>query len=351
MNIPGISIKRPTLVVVLFTILILGGLFSYTKLGYELVPKFEVNVITISTVYPGASPSEIENTVTKKIEDAVSALENVKKLEAKSYESVSVVIIQLNPEADVDYALNDAQRKVNAILSDLPEDADPPSLVKFSMDDLPIVTIAATSAMDEVSFYDLIDKKIQPELSRVTGVAQVNVIGGQEREIQVNLNQSKLEGYGVSIPQVLQMVRASNLDFPTGNIKTRENTTLIRLAGKYQDVEELKNLVISSDNGVQIRLADVAEIIDTQKEADKLARLDQKSAILIQVMKQSDANAVAVSELIGQTVKQIEADYKSDGVVLQIANDTSEYTLTAANNVLFDLFLAILLVAIVMLLF
>lgn len=351
MKLVDISIKRPTLIVVLFTILTLGGIFSYSLLGYELVPKFEVNVITISTVYPGASPSEIENTVTKKIEDAVSALENVKKLEAKSYESVSVVIIQLNPEADVDYALNDAQRKVNAILSDLPEDSDPPSLVKFSMDDLPIVTIAATSAMDEVSFYDLIDKKIQPELSRVTGVAQVNVIGGQEREIQVNLNQSKLEGYGVSIPQVLQMVRASNLDFPTGNIKTRENTTLIRLAGKYQDVEELKNLVISSDNGVQIRLADVAEIIDTQKEADKLARLDQKSAILIQVMKQSDANAVAVSELIGQTVKQIEADYKSDGVVLQIANDTSEYTLTAANNVLFDLFLAIFLVAIVMLLF
>src|SRR5690625_1279135 len=106
MNIPGISIKRPTLVVVLFTILILGGLFSYTKLGYELVPKFEVNVITISTVYPGASPSEIENTVTKKIEDAVSSMENIKKIESKSYESLSLVMVQLNPEADVDFSLN-----------------------------------------------------------------------------------------------------------------------------------------------------------------------------------------------------------------------------------------------------
>src|SRR5690625_1561489 len=98
MNIPGISIKRPTLVVVLFTILILGGLFSYTKLGYELVPKFEVNVITISTVYPGASPSEIENTVTKKIEDAVSSMENIKKIESKSYESLSLVMVQLRSE-------------------------------------------------------------------------------------------------------------------------------------------------------------------------------------------------------------------------------------------------------------
>src|SRR5690554_401936 len=115
MNIPGISIKRPTLVVVLFTILILGGLFSYTKLGYELVPKFEVNVITISTVYPGASPSEIENTVTKKIEDAVSSMENIKKIESKSYESLSLVMVQLNPEADVDFSLNEAQRNVNEI--------------------------------------------------------------------------------------------------------------------------------------------------------------------------------------------------------------------------------------------
>src|SRR5690606_16727687 len=170
MKLAEISIKRPTLIVVLFTILTLGGLFSYTQLGYELIPKFEVNVITISTVYPGASPSEMENTVTKKIEDAVSSLENIKKIESKSYESLSVVMIQLNPGTDTNYALNDAQRKVNAILADLPEDADPPSLVKFSMDDMPIITIAATSGMNSVEFYDLLDKKIQPIVSRVPGV-------------------------------------------------------------------------------------------------------------------------------------------------------------------------------------
>lgn len=112
MKLAEISIKRPTLVVVLFTILTLGGLFSYTNLGYELVPKFEVNIVTISTVYPGASPSEIENTVTKKIEDAISSLENIKKIDSKSYESLSLVMIQLNPGTDTDFALNDAQRKV-----------------------------------------------------------------------------------------------------------------------------------------------------------------------------------------------------------------------------------------------
>ncbi|MGE4347299.1 MAG: efflux RND transporter permease subunit [Flavobacteriaceae bacterium] len=351
MKLAEISIKRPTLIVVLFAILTLGGIFSYTKLGYELIPKFEVNVITISTVYPGASPSEIENTVTKKVEDAISSLENIKKIESKSFESISVVMIQLNPGTDTNYALNDAQRKVNAVLADLPDDADPPSLVKFSMDDLPIITIAATGDMDEVEFFDLIDKKIQPTLSRVPGVAQVNLVGGEEREIQVNINQEKLEGFGLSVPEVRQVVMASNLDFPTGNVKTRENTTLIRLAGKYKDVQELQNLIIKEKNGIQIRLKDVAEVRDTQKDVEKLARNDQENAILIQILKQSDANAVAVSELIRKSVQEIETDYAANNVKLNIANDTSEFTLTAANNVIFDIFLAIFLVAAVMLLF
>lgn len=351
MNLPGISIKRPTLIVVLFTILTLGGLFSYSKLGYELIPKFEVNVITISTIYPGASPSEIENTVTKKIEDAVSSMENIKKIESKSYESVSTVMVQLNPGTDTDYALNDAQRKVNAILSDLPDDADAPSLVKFSISDLPIINIAATANMNNQEFYDLLDKKIEPVISRVPGVAQVNLIGGQEREIQVNIDQKKMEAYGLSILQISQMIRSSNLDFPTGNLKTRENTTLIRLDGKYKDVEELRNLVLSNQDGVQIRLRDVAEVQDTQKDATKIARLNQENAILIQVMKQSDANAVEVSEGVKEAVRKIEADYKNENIQLKIANDTSEFTLIAANNVMFDLLLAIFLVAVVMLLF
>src|SRR5690606_37736982 len=308
-------------------------LFSYTQLGYELIPKFEVNVITISTVYPGASPSEIENTVTKKIEDAVSSLENVKKIESKSYESLSMVMIQLNPGTDTNYALNDAQRKVNTILADLPEDADPPSLVKFSMDDMPIITLAGMANMNSVEFYDLLDKKIQPVISRVPGVAQVNIVGGQEREIQVNLNQNKLEGYGLSVSQVQQMIQASNLDFPTGSVKTRENSTLIRLSGKFKSVDELRNLVVSSAQGAQVRLGDIADVQDTQKNAEKVSRLNQSDAILIQVMKQSDANAVAVSEEVRNTIAEIETDYKSNDVKLTIANDTSEFTLAAAEHI------------------
>src|SRR5690606_18478225 len=195
---------------------------------------------------------------------------------------------------------------------DLPDDVDPPSLSKFSLDDLPILTIGATADMDDVTFYDLLDKKIQPILSRVDGVAQVNLVGGQEREIQVSLDPKKLQGYDISIPDVQRAVVSSNLDFPTGNIKTRENSTLIRLSGKYRDVEELRNLVISNEDSMQIRLRDVAEVQDTQKDVNKVARINRKSAILLQVLKQTDANAVAVSEGIHKVAKQLQQDYKNE---------------------------------------
>ncbi|MCW2118237.1 efflux RND transporter permease subunit [Flavobacterium sp. 7A] len=351
MKLAEISIKRPSLVIVLFTILILGGIFSYSQLGYELIPKFETNVITVSTVYPGASPSEIENTVTKKIEDAISSLENIKKIDSKSYESLSIVSITLTSNANVDNSMNDAQRKINAVLSDLPDDADPPSLTKFSLSDLPIMTIGANGKMDEAEFFDLIDKKIAPVLSRVQGVAQVNIIGGQEREIQVNLDATKMQGYGLSVPQVQQIILSSNLDFPTGNIQTREQKILIRLAGKYKNVDELRNLIISSKNGVQIRLQDIADVQDTQKIAEKIARIDEKSAIVLQIVKQSDANAVAVSEQLVKTIAVLEADYKTNDVKLQIAKDSTVFTLEAADSVLHDLLIAVILVALVMLFF
>jgi hydrophobic/amphiphilic exporter-1 (mainly G- bacteria), HAE1 family len=352
MKLAEISIKRPTLVIVLFTVLILGGLLSYKSLNYELLPKFSPSVVSVTTIYPGASPSEVENTVSKKIEDAVSSMENIKKLDTRSYESVSSVVITLKSGADVDYALNDAQRRINAILKDLPEDVDPPSLNKFSLDDLPIMTIGATGKIDEAAFYDLMDKRIAPILSRVEGVAKINLIGGQEREIQVSIDANKLQGYGLSLMQVQNAVLSSNLDFPTGSVQTREQDVLIRLTGKYKSVDELRNLVVATaKSGAQVRLSDVADVQDVQKDADKLARVDQKSAIAVQVIKQSDANAVGVSEQIRASIDKLEKDYAGAGLKLDLASDSSVYTLASADAVIHDLIIAIVLVAFVMLFF
>jgi HAE1 family hydrophobic/amphiphilic exporter-1 len=352
MQLANISIKRPTLIVVVFIVLTLFGILSYFSLNYELIPKFSPKVVTITTVYPGASPSEVENTVTKEIEDAVATMENIKKLDATSFESLSMVRITLTNGADVDLALNDAQRKVNAILSELPEDAKTPSLNKFSTDDLPIITMSATSKLDDATFYDLIDKRVQPVLSRVAGVAQVNLIGGQEREIQVNVKAERLEAYKLSILQVQQAIATANLDFPTGSVKSGNQEISVRLAGKYKDVEELRNLVVTTTkDGAQVRLRDLADVQDVQKDVEKIARVDRRNALALQVIKQSDANAVEVSKNIRKILVDINKQYEKEGLNITIANDGSEYTLESANAVIIDLVLAIVLVAIIMLLF
>ena len=351
MDLIKLSIKRPSVLIVMLTLLLLGGFYSYKLLNYELIPKFEVNVVTISTVYAGASPSEIESTITKRIEDAVSALENIKKIQSYSYESLSVVVVQLTNDANVDNTLNEAQRKINAIRAYLPTDAKEPSLSKFSLSDLPIISIGVTSNLSSQELYDLVDKKIQPELSRVQGVAQVNIIGGRKREIRVSIDAKKLEGYGLSIGQVQQLIAASNLEIPAGKLKTRENSTSIRLLGKIQDVAQLRNLTLASQNGIEIRLSDVADVQDTEEEATKIARIDQENTLLLQVLKQTDANAVSVSELVRKKMEQVEQTYKNEGVKMLLAEDTSEFTLTAANSVMFDLILAIVLVAVVMFFF
>lgn len=361
MKISEISIKRPSIILVLFIILTLGGIFSYSQMGYELIPKFEVNVITVQTVYPGASPTEVENTVTKKIEDAVASLEMVKKIESTSMENASVVMITLNNGADVNFLLTDAQRKINSIINDLPEDAKTPSLNKFSLDDVAIMSLAVTSKLSEKELYDLLDTKIQPVFSRINGVAKVDLIGGEEREIQVKIDPDKIEGYGLALSQVQQVIAASNLDFPTGNVANQDSRTTIRLSGKVQTIDELRNLPITTPSGSVIYLSDVADIQDGIADVEKIARLDQQNTIMMQVFKQSDANAVEVSRLVKETIAKkdkegniiggVEKDYASDGIKITVANDSSDYTLTAADNVIHDLMIAIALVGFIMLFF
>lgn len=352
MKITLISIKRPILIIVIFTVLGLLGYLSYTSLNYELLPKFSQPIVTITTIYPGAGPEEVQNTVTKKIEDAVSSMERIDKITSRSLEGVSSVTVQMDNSANATTSLEEAQRKINGILSTLPEDAKTPSLAKFSLDDLPVMTLSATAKMDDRLFYNLVDQRLSPRLSRMAGVAQVTMIGGQEREIQINVDADKLNAHKLSLLQLRQIITNANVDYPTGRLKTTESQILIRLSGKYSSVDVLRNLVITTSNdGSQVRLKDVADVQDAQKDASKIARQDGTSSIILQIFKQSDANAVEVSRGVTEQIKQIEQEYSSKHVSLLVASDSSTFTLESADDVIFDLFIAIVLVAVIMLLF
>lgn len=352
MSITEISIKRPLLITVFFVTLILFGFISYKQLNYNLLPKFEANVIMVQTVYRGASSDEIQNVVTKPIEEAISAIEGIDKISSISSEGVSIVTVQLKSGINTLDAQRDAERKINQIKSTLPDDADDPVVNRFNTDEIPVLRISASANMSEPELYDLIDQKIKPVLSNVAGVGTVRLIGGSEREIQVNLDNTKLQAYNISSAQVNQMIANSNSSFPAGSVLSENNRVSIRLDAKLVKVDELRNLIIRQNvDGSRVLLKDLAIITDGQTEATTLNRNNGQAGIGIEIVKQADANAVDVSKSVKETLKSVKTTYASKGFNYDIAADQSIYTLASADAVVHDLFLAIAIVAAVMLFF
>jgi HAE1 family hydrophobic/amphiphilic exporter-1 len=347
-----LAINRPLLITVIFGTMILFGIVSYKALNYNLLPKFDANVVTVITTYRGASADEIESVVTRRIEDAVSSLEGIDRITSNSQEGASIVTITLKDGTDVNRAQNDAQRKVNQILVLLPQGIDNPVVNKFSTDDLPVLRLSATAKIGSGELYDLLDKQISPQIANVPGVGQVSLIGSNERQIQVNVNKDKLAAYKLTISQVSTIVSASSISSPAGQVETPENTYSIQYNAKFNDLDQLRNLVIAQyGNGSKVLLRDIAEVVDAQVKATALNHFNGVPAIGMQILKQTDANAVEVSRLVRARLEEVKKTYASIGLDFSIASDQSTYTLASANAVVEDLFLAVVIVALVMLFF
>ena len=351
MTLTELSIKRPTLIVVLFTVLAILGLFSYAQLQYELLPKMTPPVVTVSIRYPGASPGEVETSLTKPAEEAVSAIEKISSITSTSTEGLSVVAIEFSNSANIEKALQDAQRKINEVRDRFPEEAKPPVITRFALDETPVLRIGATSSLPDTDFYQMLKNDVKPLLSSVAGVGQVYLVGGREREIRVNIDLQRLQGYGLTVPDVLKEVGKANLDFPTGKIDDRDRQFVVRLAGKFTNLEELQHLVLRSSTTGTVTLRDVAEVEDGFREITTLTRLNGRASVGIMIMKQSDANTVDVSRLTRATLSRLEKLYKDKSLSFDVAQDASTFTLDAVTAVQHDLMLAVLLVALVMMLF
>jgi len=352
MTITELSIKRPTLVVVVFSFLAVLGVFGFMQLKYELLPKMTPPIVTITTIYPGGSPNEVETSITKVVEDAISGLDKVSAVRSSSYEGRSMVMIEFDQAANIDLAVQDAQRKVNEITDKLPATSKKPIISKIAFDELPVLKMAVRSKLKTTEFYQFIKDKIQPRLSRIEGVGQVFLLGGEEREIKILFDLEKMKSLGYSIAQVTQIIKASNVDFPTGKIKDSDDQYIIRVAGKFETTEQMRNLVIGkSKAGGEIKLSDFAEVQDGSVEINNFNRLNGVPSIGITVQKQSDANTVEVSRGLREELKKLENEYGNLELKFDIAQDNSEFTIASANAVKEDLAVAIVLVAIVMLVF
>ena len=352
MNITEISIKRPSLIIVLFSVFTLLGFIGYKNLSYELMPDFNQPVVVIKTVYPGAEPNEVETSVSRKIEDALSNLEGVDYLVTKSLPNASIIIANLKYGTDLDKSMQDAQRYIDNIRKDLPQDILSPVMSKVSPNDLPIMSISAASDLSATEFYQKMKDDYLPQIQQIKGVAEITVLGGEEREIQVKINQDKLKLYKISMVQVVEAINRSGLDLPAGKVQTEKESNSVRLTGKFTSIEDIKNVQVAMPIvGSPVYVKDVAEVIDGIKETTSISRYNGKDGIGLLLKKQGDANAVDVSKAVREKFQSIEQQNASSGVKFIIADDSTDNTIAAVNSVVFDLILAVLLVSLVMLLF
>jgi HAE1 family hydrophobic/amphiphilic exporter-1 len=352
MTLTELSIKRPSFIIVIFTILIGGGLISYNELSYELLPDFSPPILTVTTTYPGASPATVESQVAKPLEDALSGLENITEVTAFSLDNASVLLLEFKASADIDQSLEDAQRKINNVLNKLPDGAQTPVIAKIEPNASPVLQVSAVAKnMDDRDFMELMDDQILPQIKQTKGVAEVIVIGGEKREFRVNVDKEKMKMFGLSMASINQAVSSSNVEFPTGKLKDSKEQMTVRLAGKFKTVSDLRNLIVSANGTSTVRLGDVADVEDGSQDQITVSRYNGTNGIGLRITKQSDANAVDMAQATKDRFKEIEKKYSKQGIKFTIATDTSIPTIESVNAVLHDLELAVLLVAIVMLLF
>ncbi len=352
MNITEIAIKRPSLIIVLFSVFALLGIIGYMNLSYELLPDFNQPVVVIKTIYPGAEPQEVETSVSRKIEDALSNLEGVDYLETKSMPNASVIIANLKYGTNVDNAMQDAQRYIDNIRTDLPADIQSPVMSKVSPNDLPIISISAKSNLTETEFYQKMKDEFLPQIQQLKGVAEITMLGGEEREIQVKVDQDKLKLYNVSLTQVVDAINRSGLDLPAGKVQSDKTNNSVRLTGKFLMIDDIMNVQVAMPfQGSPVYVKDIASVIDGVKEIKSVSRYNGVNGIGLLLKKQGDANAVDVSALVRKKLSAIEEKNKDAGVKFIIADDSTDNTIAAVESVVDDLILAVILVSIVMLMF
>ncbi|HPI79012.1 MAG TPA: efflux RND transporter permease subunit, partial [Cyclobacteriaceae bacterium] len=352
MNITEISINRPSLIIVLFGVFILAGFLGFKNLSYELMPDFNQPVVVIKTGYPGADPTEVETSVSRKIEDALSNLEGVDFIVAKSLPNASILIVNLKYGTDLDKTMQDAQRYIENIKQSMPKDILNPVMSKISPNDLPIMQVSATSLLPGTEFYQKMKDDFLPQVQQLKGVAEITLLGGEEREVQVNVDQEKLKLYQLSLSQVTEAINRSGHDVPSGKVQSANASNSVRFIGKYKSIEDINYVQVAMPMpGSPIYIKDVATVTDGIKEITSISRYNGENGIGLLIKKQGDANAVEVSKLVRKQFEKIENQYSKDGIKFNIADDSTENTIAAVNSVVVDLTLAVVLVSVVMLLF
>lgn len=350
-----VSIRRPIFIVMFVLALIVLGYQSKSKMAKELDPNIDIPYITIVTSYSGAGPSEIETLISEPIEKAVSAIGHVKTVTSTSQEGTSMVGVEFEMGTNLEAAASDVRDKVSAIRGSLPDDADEPQINKLDTSSMPVMTIGLAGNLTPKEMRNLADNTITNQLSKIGGVASVNVSGGEEREISVAVNKNRLDAYGIGLSSVVNAISNANKNNPGGTIKENTRNYTVRTVGEYTNVQDIANAPIQIGNAVDgsqnvIKVSDIADVKDTIVEPTKIVRLNGKPSVVLTIQKQSGANTVEIADGIKRELSQLQTTLPGN-VHPIIASDQSTYVEEALKDVNSSLLEGILLVVLIVFLF
>lgn len=343
-------VRRPVLTSVTVLMAVFIGLYAYFELGVELLPRVDIPVVVVQTVYRGAGPEEIENLVSKPVEDAVAQVEGVKKIESFSLEGISFVVVDFEYDINLSEATLDVSNRVKAISGLLPDDAEDPIVEKFDINAQPFMTLAILSSAPEEEAYTVVEDRIQRQITQIKGLAKADILGGIQREIHVYVDPSDMEQFNINLQDVTRILAANNLNDPSGHISKGGKELSIRVLGEVEDPRELKEIRIPLQNGFSVRIGDFARVVDTTEERRGFARYMGRNAIFIDCIASPNANIVEISGRIRKELEQIRA-YMPPGYEIIVTNDESSFISEAVRNVFRDMGLGILLTALILYLF
>ena len=350
MSFLSVFIRRPVMTTVFVLLAVVVGTYSYFSTGIALLPKIDVPVVVVATVYDGAGPQEIETLVTKPVEDAVSQVEGVKKIESYSLEGISYVVVWFEYGVNVSEANLDVSNRVKAVQGLLPEEADDPVVEKYDINAQPFLTLAVTSNLPPEQAYDIVEDKIQRRITQIAGVAKADIRGGIRREIHVYLDPNRLNQHGLTLMEIVAVLRRDNFNDPSGHISKGRQELSIRVMGEINDVERLGEIRIARGEGASILLSDVARIVDTTEERRGFARYRDRSALFIECIATPNSNIVEISRRIESLVVDI-ADDLPEGMRVEVTNDDSTFIAESIGNVFRDMGSGIALTALILYLF
>lgn len=331
MNIYKTAVNNPITTILVFIAVALFGIFSLVKLPIDFMPRIDTPYIMVITAYPGASAEDIEENISKPLENSLNGVDNLKHISSKSKENISTVFLQFEYGTDNDVATNDVRDKLDMAKNSLPDEANTPILFKFSTDEMPIMLLSVKAEESWSGLYKIIDEMVATPLARVSGVGTVSVQGIPERQLQVYCDPYKLEAYGITIEGISQIIAAENRAIPGGQIDVGSNTYSMRVDQEFTSVEELKDLVIGTRGGVNIYLRDVATITDTEQERAQEVYNNGERTGLIVIQKQTGANAVQISKDVKAELEKIVPTLPSDIRISQVV-DTADNILDTANS-------------------